>query len=170
MLPNTVSFSAGAVVPIPITKWWLLNFDGNLFYNKQVSPGQQEEVNLEQWTYKLSARNEITLPKDFKMEVYGYYNSSVYWNTFFVDPFYQIDVGFSKKFGKFKARLSFQDLFNLRESTGHVRQGDIDYDYFYAYESRQVRLNLSYQFGNDKVKGERKRKTGSEDLKNRGGQ
>ncbi|MCP4522187.1 MAG: TonB-dependent receptor [Cytophagales bacterium] len=166
---NTIeNYSANLVLPIPITKWWVFRFNGTVFFNHQTSTSNEGFIDNALWSYTLNGQNYFSLPKNINLELGGYYNSAVFWNTLYVDPHYQIDFGASYKYKKFNFRLSFQDFLNIRESYGWVRQGNVNRNYYYKGETRKIMLSVNYRFGNQKVKGARKRKSASEDLQQRG--
>ncbi len=164
---NIHNFNFNAVVPIPVTKWWTFNFNGNVFYNQQIFEFGGLNVNNSLWSYTLNMQQMFKLPKKFKAELSGYYNSSVFWNTFFVEPHYQLDFGVSKKIKRFDFNLVYQDFLNIRQSFGYNQQDDLRIDYFYTWETRRLKLNIGYRFGNNKIAGSRRRKTASQDAQNR---
>ena len=167
-LDNIYNFNFNAVAPIPITKWWLFNFNGTAFYNHQISHFEEGDVDNSLWSYSLNMQQIFTLPKDYKIELSGYYNSPVFWNTFYVEDHYQLDLAISKKVGRFDFNLAFQDFLGIRESFGYNQQGNLHVDYYYAWETRQVRLNVGYALGNKKVKDSRQRKSASQEAQKRG--
>lgn len=166
-LDNIYNFNFNAVIPIPITKWWIFNFNSTVFYNQQISQFEQGNIDNSLWSYSLNVQQIFTLPKKYKIELSGYYNSDVFWNTYFVEPHYQLDLAVNKKIGRFDFNLALQDFLGIRESFGYNQQGDFRLDYYYAWETRQVRLNVGYLIGNTKVKNARKRKLASQEAQNR---
>lgn len=168
-LDDIYNYGINLTSPIPIKDWWTINLTSSAFYNLQRSRFTEGNINNALWSYSFDVRNYFTLPKDFKIEIGGFYNSPVFWNTTYVGNQYELSVGVSKEIKRFNINLSYQDFLNLRESNGYVRQGDVDFNYYYKEETRAAYLSISYRFGNNKVKGVRERKTGSEDLKERSG-
>ena len=65
------------------------------------------------------------------------------------------------------ARIAFSDVLFTSPWQGNTEFGNLIINGDGGNDSRQVRFNLSYNFGNDLVKKERKRNTGLEDEKNR---
>jgi hypothetical protein len=113
------------------------------------------------------AQSSFSLPGDIKLEVMGMYMSPQLWGIFEIQEMYQVDAGISKSFGKLKVNASIDDVFNIRDNQVNILQGDINTTVKNKWESRVYRLNLSYRFGNDKVKQTRRRGTASDDLKQR---
>jgi iron complex outermembrane receptor protein len=63
--------------------------------------------------------------------------------------------------------LTVSDPFNSQQWRGISQFGGLYMDASGGYESRQVRINFTYTFGNKQVKAARQRKTGLEDEKGR---
>jgi hypothetical protein len=161
------NYSFNAFVPFKIKKWYSGNLNSTVFYNKMSSDVEWGVVGYEIFTFSLQSQHIFSLPKGYKIELSGYYNHDSYWNIWFVEPHYQIDLGATKSIGKFKFNLMIRDFLNIREGNGGVFQGNINMATTYKPESRKVNLSITYRFGNNKVKASRQRKTGSEDLQNR---
>jgi iron complex outermembrane recepter protein len=71
--------------------------------------------------------------------------------------------------GKGNLKASVSDIF---QTMGWSATNNFTGQYLNArggYESRQFKLNLTYRFGSNQVKGERQRKTGLEDENKRAG-
>lgn len=74
------------------------------------------------------------------------------------------DVGLQKAFQKnIKLKLSIQDIFHSRYYTGKIDTPTYVATYKQVYDSRLVMINVTYTFGNQKLKANRQRKVGSED-------
>ena len=80
-----------------------------------------------------------------------------------------LDVGIQKAVAKsIKVKFSFQDVFH---TNGWITRMDVPgkliSDSWMKFDTRIAMLNLSYTFGNQKVKAARQRTTGSEAESNR---
>jgi len=80
---------------------------------------------------------------------------------FKLDAQYGIDVGFSKDIlkGKGSLKIGVDDIFNVRQNDVFVRQDDIYLDVTQKRDTRRVKINFRYKFGNNKMKAARKRST-----------
>ncbi|MEM6339369.1 MAG: outer membrane beta-barrel protein, partial [Pseudomonadota bacterium] len=110
--------------------------------------------------------NNFTLPAGFKLEISGWFSSpSVWGGTYQTKSLGSLDIAIQKKFldDRLSARLAFGDVLFTSPWRGEMRFGDLFINGTGGWESRQVRLNLSYAFGSNDVKKARKRKTGLED-------
>ncbi len=164
------NYSANLSTSLPVAQWWMANLNLTAFYNDVLSPYPEGGViDNSQFSYVLRAQNTLSLPKEFKLEVTGFYQSPLIWGMFEVGPQYQIDLGLVKEFGPLRMQASLNDIFNWRQNPVTIRQGDISVDVVNKWETRVFQLNLSYRFGNQKVKKARRRGTASDDLQQRAG-
>jgi len=163
------NYSFNAFIPFKIKKWYSGNVNSTVYYNKMSSDLNWGVVGYEIFTFSIKMQHVFTLPKKFKVELSGFYNHDSYWNIWFVEPHYQLDVGISKKYRNFKFNLAVKDFLNIREGNGGVFQNSVNMVTTYKPESRKVMLSINYKFGNNKVKNARQRSTGSEDLQKRSG-
>lgn len=162
------NYSANIAAPLPLTQWWVMNFNLTGFYNTiESSFSEGGQVDKSRLSYMARMQNTFTLPGDIKFELMGMYQSPQLWGIFEIQEQYQIDAGISKSVGKLKIQASLDDVFNIRNNRVNIVQGDIDTVVKNKWESRVFMLNLSYRFGNDKVKQARKRGTASDDLRQR---
>ena len=85
-----------------------------------------------------------------------------------MEAMYSIDLGVQKSFldNKLNLRLNVSDIFKTQTWQGVTTFGTQFIDASGSWDSRRVRLNVSYKFGNNNVKA-RNRKTGLEAEKSR---
>ena len=157
--------------PLPITKWWNAYANLSTYYTHNVADfGDGKTVDLDVWAYNLYAQNTFNLPKGFLFEVSGWYNSPSIWGgNFKTDAMGAMDIGLQKKLLDDKATLkvSLSDVFKTNKWSSESIFGALYMTAGGHWDSRRLRVNMTYRFGNDNVKGARKRSTGLEDEKNR---
>ncbi|MEQ9443282.1 MAG: outer membrane beta-barrel family protein [Cyclobacteriaceae bacterium] len=164
------NYSVNVAAPLPLNDWWVLNLNVTGFYNDVQSPfSEGGQIDNSRFSYNARAQNTFTLPGDVKFELSGFYSSPTIWGLFEIGEQYQVDAGISKSLGKFNIQASLDDVFNIRKNNVVIQQGDIDTIVRNKWESRVFRLNLSYRFGNEKIKQARRRGTASDDLRQRTG-
>ncbi len=163
-LDNFYNYNFNAFIPINIKKWWRINLNGTIFHNRLVSVVDFGTFGYELTSFNLSMQQFISLPKKWKFELNGDYNHDSYWNIYFVEPYYQLDLGASKKIKNLNIAISLKDFLNIRKSYGGVFQNNIIMPNTYKPESRILQLSLTYKIGQKDVKSERRRKTGSEEI------
>lgn len=111
-------------------------------------------------------QNSFNLGKGYKAESSGFYTSPTIWQgTFRSIAMYSVDGGLQKNIlkGKGMLKASFTDMFRLMEWKGNSNFSGQYNEASGRWESRQLRLNFTYRFGNTKVKAARQRKTSTED-------
>jgi iron complex outermembrane receptor protein len=104
--------------------------------------------------------------------VTGYYNSPSIWQgTFKSKEMYGVDAGILKTLfkGKATAKVSVSDIFKTMQWGGTSEFSGQYINNKGGWESRQLKLNFTYRFGNTQVKAARQRKTGAEDENKRVG-
>ena len=168
---QNVSLSISA--PIPITKWYSVftNMSG-YWTNNQADFGNGKIVDLDAAAFNIYQQHTINLPKEIKLEVSGWYNSKSIWEgSFLMNPMGAIDVGVQKRILNNKANLkiALSDVFWSNQWGGTSNFGELFMDVSGRNDSRRIRINFSYQFGNDQVKRARRRSTGLEDESSRVG-
>lgn len=86
-----------------------------------------------------------------------------------MEQMWSVDAGLQKKIwdGRGTLRLSVSDIFKTTNWRGESEFGDLLINVGGGNDSRRFRVNFSYLFGNDQVKGARRRNTGLEDEQKR---
>jgi hypothetical protein len=128
-------------------------------YNYQGTP-----LRVEQISGRLNGSNAITLGNGWTAEVTGWLNSpavNALWRSPWLGSF---DTGLQKALGsQWKVKLSVQDVLHTNQIRGKIRTSNFDSDIRIRFDSRIAMLNLTYAFGNQQLKGNRQRKTSSEE-------
>lgn len=115
------------------------------------------------YSYYFHTQNYFTLGKVGKLDVSATYQPRDYSGVFIIQPVYSIDLGFSKSILNKKAdlRLIVTDVFNTDTGRYTFNGNSVNMFEEYKVESRFIRLNFTYRFGNKNVKM-KDRKTGIE--------
>ncbi len=159
----------GISYPKQLKEWWNIYFSLNA-YVSNYKANSPEFLPVKQETLSLYAQNTFNLPKDFTMEVSGWYSSpSVWGGTYRTNALGSLNVAFQKKYfnDKLTARLAFNDILYTVPWSGTTQFGNLFIDGSGGSDSRQVAFSLTYDFGRDEIKKARNRKTGLEDEKDR---
>lgn len=128
--------------------------------------GQGRIVDLKATVASFYHQSTFKLPRDFSLEVSGWYSSPSIWGAVYkTESIYSLDMGIKKSFanGRANVKLSVTDILNTTPWRGIQEFAGFYVDASGGWESRQIRFNLSYLFGNDQVKKSRKRQIGLED-------
>jgi len=124
--------------------------------------------NINQTTGYLSLGNNIEISPTLWAEVFFYGQSRVTYGNSVNLPFSTTSLSFGKKIfrGKGSLNLNINDIFYTGITRSEANYGNIVYDLKSKYDSRNVRLNFSYRFGNSKI-DVKKRTAGSEEEQRR---
>jgi outer membrane receptor protein involved in Fe transport len=160
---DIISFSVGS--PLQFTKWW--SGYANVWYNYQMFRGSigDNPVSLDVPTYGAYMQQTFKLGKGFSAEMSGWFNGPGVWAaTWRSKSQGAIDLGVQKQFmqGRATAKIAATDIFftapwRATNNFGGMRIVGGGY-----WESRTVRVNLSWRFGTNQVKAARQRQTGLE--------
>ncbi len=150
-----------------------MNVSGNYINNKS-KPGtsrftDEKNVDVEATFVSIFGQNTIQLPKGYNLEISGFFNSPGIWGgNFETDEYWNVDVGVQKNFmdDKFSVKVGVSDVFKSQEWHATNEFGQLRLDGRGGRESRRFKVNLTYNFGNDKIKS-RRRSTGLEEEKRR---
>lgn len=143
-----------------IAKWWMLDAGTNLFYYKIKGQIPGSSLDQESFTYRARLSNSFILPKDWKVQFIGVYESDVVSVQGIDKGFTSFDLAIKKDFfeRKVSTTLQFRNLFATER-----RENWVDTETLYSYRlatpkwplialSVSVRLN---NFSNvDKIKTE----------------
>ncbi|WP_375418064.1 outer membrane beta-barrel protein [uncultured Hymenobacter sp.] len=141
----------------------------NVFYNQyhgQYLGGPYRSGKLSAILYLQST---VALPRGLRLEVSGFYHSAGLNGLIAFRPFGSATLGLQKAIWKeqLQLRLALSDVLFTNKQRGTVRYQQQDIRFFTQSESRQLRLSVSYKFGNQKLLAARKRATGLEEERGR---
>jgi hypothetical protein len=128
--------------------------------------GTGRKVDLNAIGFNLFVQNSLKFKKTWTAELSGFFNApTVYQGSLKGKLMYSVDAGLSKQCLKGKATIkaSLSDIFysqRFRASTDFAGQHTA---FAYRQESRMLKLNFSYRFGNNGVKQARQRTSGAEE-------
>ncbi len=138
--------------PLPITKWWegYVNVTG--FYNHY--KGTLPDGLLNQKVVGLSYyfQHNFKLGKGWNTQFSSWFNAGTKEAIFTTKWLGSFDFGVKKSLLKDKIiiRLGVLDIFNTQRWNQTVQFANMDFEYNRKWESRGVRLQLSYNFGKTK--------------------
>lgn len=158
--------------PMQFGKKWNAYFNVSASYlDNQADYGDGAIVDVQAFTYSIYQQHTFDLPAKFKGEISGYFSGPGVWGGVFVyETSWSLNLGLQRKFfqDKLNVKLSANDLFYESGWDGKSEFAGLESFGSGRYDSRQVALSLSYNFGNQNVKS-RKRKTGIEEESKRVG-
>jgi hypothetical protein len=164
---NTVGFTNS--YSIHVAPWW--EIQSNLTGQYQQASTAHLESNITYNLYSLNANviNIIKLPKDFALEISGYYQSKSIFGVSVFQPLGSLNAGIQKKFAeKGTLRFSMDDILytNLWLIKTYSVENNLNSSFRYDWHNQFVRLTYSRNFGNNKLKSV-KVKSGSDEERRR---
>lgn len=142
-------------------KWNMTNTVNGMFckYNTP-DPDQNQGI----WTANITSQQTILLPMGFKAELFGSYTSPMIIGAYRIRSVFTMDAGISKSLFSNQATiaLSMSDVFNTNISRFDVKGFGVNSWNRNKQESRFIKLNFTWRFGNKNVKVNSNRRSGVE--------
>ncbi len=162
---NQQVWNLGISYPFSVNKWWSVYTSINAFHS-EYKGNAEEFVSIDQTTLNFYGQNSFTLPKGFRFEISGWFSSPSVWNgTYQTKSMGSLDVALQKKFldDRLSVRVAGSDILFTSFWRADMQFGDLYIDGSGGWESRLVKVNVSYRFGRNEIKKNRKRSTGLEE-------
>jgi iron complex outermembrane recepter protein len=146
-------------LPMPITKFWFSYTYLSVFYNRYAADLTDGRLDAGQSGMSLYMNHAFTLPKNWKIQLDGWYNAPTREVAFVTKGLGSVNLGFQKTILDDKAtiRIGIQDIFNTQRWEQSIDFGAQHGNYSRKWESRGIRIGFSYKFGNSNVKSARER-------------
>ncbi|HMG81826.1 MAG TPA: outer membrane beta-barrel family protein [Ferruginibacter sp.] len=138
-----------------INKYWNISVTGEADYaafNENYSKSYMLDNNG--WYYQGLLQNIFKFNKGWSAELGANYHSAIPYGVYMVSPSFKSDVGIQKMImhQKGKLALSITDIFNTEVINYSTNFMGIDKSVDYKEESRFIKLQFTYKFGNKNVK------------------
>jgi hypothetical protein len=159
--------------PIKFAKWWNTNVFTNVFNNHYKGVYDNNDIDLRYTSFMVNLTNNFTIVKGFTAELSGFYRYKNLAGLTQMEPFYQMSLGLQKQIMKEKGtfRLNIRDPFAWQQFRGLNKYGNIDGDFHFRPDSRQVTATFTWRFGNNGQNNQpRRRNSSSQDEQSRVGQ
>jgi hypothetical protein len=153
--------------PFAISKSWNVFMNSGVTHTHNYSDfGEGKTIDISATTFNIYAQNTYSLPKQFTLELSGWFRSPGIWGgNFATDEMWSIDAGIKKSLWDKRAsiKVSVSDIFNTQQWSGSNDLGELKLNASGGWESRRLKVNFSYKLGSNEIKGSRRRTTGMED-------
>ncbi len=151
-------------IPLTIKHWWTLRTSWTAQWNEFKDKIDNQEVVFRQKSWYVNGSSNITLPKKYSIEISGTYFAPQLMGSLIWESFNSVNIGVQKEFNNgSRLGISANDIFLGGNWKGRLDDPSVDFIYegLYRFSERVIRLTYSHRFGNSKMKGARKRATGS---------
>lgn len=116
----------------------------------------------------MNASNTFVFGKSWTGELTGWLRTPAVEALFHSRWIGTLDMGIQKEIGtNLKAKFSFQDVFHTNRYRGETIAPGFRSVVDLSFDTRVAMLSLTYNFGNQQLKANRQRKTGSEEERQR---
>ncbi|MFC4636359.1 TonB-dependent receptor domain-containing protein [Dokdonia ponticola] len=153
--------------PYKVNSWW--NTYTNVYgsYSKYTATNPAF-ISTSQETFGFYAQSTFTLPKDYKLEVSGWYSSPSIWGgTYEIKSLGSLNLALQKTWKQWTGKITVNDVLYTIPWEGITQFGDLFIDGRGGGDTRNVNFYIQYTFGNNDVKNARKRDGSLEDEKGR---
>ena len=157
--------------PVNVTGWWNIqnNMNGIIQNVKTLYDGQNVDLNLK--NFNINIINNFKMGKRLSGELSGFYQSPSLWGVYKSSSISSVSAGLQMKSknenNTFSLNLSDAFRTNIYHLTATIPELNIQSKGMLNFEPRVLRFTFAHNFGNNKVKAERKRETGSDEEKKR---
>lgn len=170
-MKNRKTASITAAFPIQVSDRWRMQ-------NNLIGSWQEVNAYFDGEPVRVSTKNlrvvwinMFTLPKDFSAEVVGFYQTKGLFGSAAFLPIGALNIGIQKKFGGNAGTLRFgvDDVFNSLRWRGETNfpEHNLVSTFEADFSQRTFKVTYSRNFGNEKLKRQRQRATGSEEERGR---
>lgn len=139
-----------------------------LFYHDYQAEYLNAEFLQNQWTTNAFLQVNVSLPGDWKLEATGWIQGAGLDGIIRHETFYGLDAGIQKKFFDNKLRIQFSvDGIVQKFFEGRVDYANLNFDLTSSWEAPVFNTRITYNFGNQSLKGREKRESSSDSERNR---
>jgi hypothetical protein len=170
MVPRNIGFQNNLNLTITqqvkMFKWWNMSLTG-IGYRLENKVGTIEYGNYSRSRFAgtINVQQNFNLPGHITAEVAGVVNSkNISGLNTYVKGNSQVDLGLQKNLMHEKAtlKLAASDILRTNKTTTDTELNNLLLHTTYRGETRQIRLNFTYRFGNNKIKTRDSRESGLE--------
>lgn len=159
------NYSVNATIPFGITDWWevQINLNGSLI--KVRSSHFENPVDFSVKNLSTNGTQRFKLPKNMKAEISWFYSTPQFFGVSKIKAVGSINLGLETPVGQNGTlRASMNDIFNMNNwrFRTDIPEENLDVRTLVDFETRVFRISYNQKFGNNKLKGKRRRKSGSD--------
>ncbi len=162
------NYAISISAPLPLAKWYNGFLNLSLYHSKfKADFGNNYIIDTKITSYNAYMQNSFLLGSGWSAELSGWYNGPSIWGGVFRSKQQgSVDVGVQKRIlnDRGTIKVAVDDIFFTTPWRGISDASSGFYiDTKGNWESRRLKINFTYRFGGNDVKGARERKTGLDD-------
>ncbi len=170
-LNNQKTVSVILFLPFNVTKWWVMQLSVTGLWQQVSATYKGNPISVEQMNYRINGSQRFTLPKDFSIELSGYYQSKFLAGIYEVSGFGSLDVGIKKKLsgrgGAFT--LNAINILNtsLFKAQVNIPEHNLVTGVKINFSQPTIKLTYTRNFGKEKLRATRNYSTSAEEVNQR---
>lgn len=147
-LGSTGNINLSVSLNIPVAKWWTSNNSINAWRNIINAEYMGEPLKFRKNSLSYNMTNTFTLPKGFKAELSGFYNSAAIWGLFQTHDQYQVNVGIQKSLLNDNAtiKVNVNDIFRINKFGADVIYGNVNTTINNRWDARRFNVSFTWRF------------------------
>lgn len=170
-MPDLKTAMIGINFPITITKWWESRYSVSAYWQRLQPRVEGKPIIYTNAYVRANLTQTFKLPQQWAIELSAQANSSRRVGVGSIPQQASFNLGLKKSFSsRFSMALSWTDMFNIGSFYKfRINEPSVNmmYDWTYDIEGNLFRINLTYKFGNMKLRKAKSRSTGSEEERRR---
>lgn len=148
-------YSVPLSVPWILTDWWDIQANTSGFFRKFKTLHLQENETRDLYNFNFNLANNIRLPKDFLLEITGFYESKMMMGIWQFMPLGSLNIGLQKKLQENRGtlRLAIDDMLytNVWNLNTHIPP-EVVSQFVGDFHVQSIRLTYNRALGNKKLK------------------
>jgi outer membrane receptor protein involved in Fe transport len=151
--------------PQTVTKWWKIQHNFNLYLNENKVAYLDRIYQATVFNYSFNGNQIFSLPKDYTLDLSYDYSSAGGDATYGWKDQGGVNIAIQKLFlsKKLNVKLGVNDIFYTNIPRAFSKLDGIVLNSYQKYATRQVRLQLTYNFGNSIYKAKQKTNSSAEE-------
>ena len=149
------TYGISVAVPLGISHWWEIQNDASFYFYDYETQHLDNNIHRNVKSFIINTNNTFKLPRDFSIELSGYFQSAALWGISEFKPLGRLNFGIRKKLKKGTViTLSANDLFNnsVEKMETEATAGGPSTYMVYDWGARSFNLTFSHSFGNKGLK------------------
>lgn len=161
------TLSASVSLPYSIQKWWDVNINLTGYAQKIFGKYETSEINIKRLSANAFVSNSLSLPKSFKLEIGGLYNTGGFFGPFKNQPFGSLNLALLKKVKNSSFSIGVDNALNtMRFKTSFMDPAtNNEFSNDMIFNRANVKFVFRNSFGNNNAKSQFNNNSSEEERK-----